>query len=88
MAAAWLSQLVAVLSRRRPKFDTGAVRVWFVVDTVALEQFSLLVFQFFPVSNAPPMCSTLVFRSLYRHCQKEDLSKPGKRHTRRGNAKC
>ena len=32
-------------------------------------------------------CSTLVFRSLYCHCDKEDLSEPGKRHTRKGNAK-
>jgi len=58
MAAVWLSQLVAVLPRRRPNFETGAVRVSFVVDTVALEEFSILVSQFFPVSNAPPMFHT------------------------------
>jgi len=54
----WLGWLVANLSRQRRGFDARPVRVGFVVDRVAVGQFSLGLLQFSPVSIIPPMLHT------------------------------
>jgi hypothetical protein len=52
---AWLRQLIAGLSPRRPGFDPGSVHVGFVVDKVALGHVFLRVLRFSPVNFIPPL---------------------------------
>jgi hypothetical protein len=47
-------QLLADLSRRKPRFAPGSVHVGFVVDKVALGQVYLGVLRFAPVNIIPP----------------------------------
>jgi hypothetical protein len=54
-AVPWLRRLAAGLPSRKSGFDSGPVRVGFVVDKVALGQFFLRVLQFSPVSFIPPV---------------------------------
>jgi hypothetical protein len=58
-AVPWLRRLVAGLSLRRPGFDPGSA-VRFVVNNVALGQFSPRVLRFSPVNFIPPVLRLLV----------------------------
>ena len=58
---AWLGWVVANLSLQRRGFDARPVRVGFVVDRVAVGQFSLGLLHFTRVSTIPPMLHTHSF---------------------------
>lgn len=54
----WLRRLVATVSTRRTVFDSGLVRVNFVVDKVAVGKVSLRVLRFSSVIIIPLMLHT------------------------------
>jgi hypothetical protein len=55
---AWLGWVVAILSLQRHGFDSRPVCVGFIVDRVAVGQFSLGLLQFSPVNIILPMLRT------------------------------
>ena len=54
----WLRQLIAELSPRRPRFSPRPVYMGSVVEKLTFGQVFLLVLQFSPVINIPPMLHT------------------------------